>query len=45
MEFYTTKFGFTVRHKDVGFAIVVRDEIENIYRSLEMKPGKTKESL
>ena len=28
MEFYTTKLGFTVRHHDEGFCIVVRDEIE-----------------
>jgi predicted lactoylglutathione lyase len=28
MEFYTTKFGFTVRHHDSSFAIVVRDEVE-----------------
>jgi predicted lactoylglutathione lyase len=28
MEFYTTKLGFTVRHYDDGFAIVVRDEVE-----------------
>ncbi|MEJ7678329.1 MAG: VOC family protein [Segetibacter sp.] len=28
MDFYTTKLGFTVRHHDEGFAIVVRDEVE-----------------
>jgi predicted lactoylglutathione lyase len=28
MEFYTTKLGFTVRHHDESFCIVVRDEIE-----------------
>ncbi len=28
MEFYTTKLGFTVRHHDEGFAIVVRNEVE-----------------
>lgn len=28
MEFYTTRLGFTVRHHDGGFAIVVRDEVE-----------------
>ena len=28
IEFYTTKLGFTVRHHDEGFCIVVRDEIE-----------------
>ena len=28
MEFYSMKLGFQVRHFDVGFAIVVRDEVE-----------------
>jgi len=28
MEFYTNKLGFTVRHHDDGFAMVVRDEVE-----------------
>ncbi|MBI1342461.1 MAG: bleomycin resistance family protein [Terrimonas sp.] len=28
MEFYTARLGFTVRHHDEGFAIVVRDEVE-----------------
>ncbi|MDF2188653.1 VOC family protein [Paraflavitalea sp. CAU 1676] len=28
MEFYTAKQGFTVRHHDDGFCIVVRDDIE-----------------
>ena len=28
MEFYMTKFGFTVRHHDTGFCIVVRNEVE-----------------
>lgn len=28
MEFYTTKLGFTVRHHDDGFCIVVRDDVE-----------------
>ena len=28
IEFYTTKLGFTVRHHDEGFAIVLRDEVE-----------------
>lgn len=28
MNFYTTKLGFTVRHHDDGFAIVVRGEVE-----------------
>ncbi len=28
IDFYTTKLGFTVRHYDEGFCIVVRDEVE-----------------
>ena len=28
MDFYTSKLGFTVRHHDDGFVIVVRDDIE-----------------
>ena len=28
MEFYTNKLGFTVRHHDDGFCIVVRDDVE-----------------
>ena len=28
MEFYTTRLGFTVRHQEDGFCIVVRDEVE-----------------
>lgn len=28
IEFYTVKLGFTVRHYDDGFCIMVRDEIE-----------------
>jgi catechol 2,3-dioxygenase-like lactoylglutathione lyase family enzyme len=28
MQFYATKLGFTVRHHDEGFCIVVRDDVE-----------------
>lgn len=28
MEFYKTRLGFTVRHHDEGFCIVVRDQVE-----------------
>jgi len=28
IQFYTTKFGFTVRHRQDGFCILVRDEVE-----------------
>lgn len=28
IDFYSNKFGFTVRHHDEGFAIIVRDEVE-----------------
>jgi len=28
IEFYTTRFGFTLRHHEGGFAIVVRDDVE-----------------
>jgi catechol 2,3-dioxygenase-like lactoylglutathione lyase family enzyme len=28
MEFYAAKLGFTVRHHEGGFAIMVRDEVE-----------------
>jgi len=28
IEFYTTRFGFTLRHYEVGFAIVIRDDVE-----------------
>jgi hypothetical protein len=27
-EFYTNKFGFTARHQEEGFAILIRDEVE-----------------
>lgn len=40
MEFYTTKFGFTVRYHDGGFCILVRDEVEIIYGSQAMKAEK-----
>jgi len=46
MEFYTTKLGFTVRHHDDGFCIVVRDAIEiHLWKSDYESWKKAKEYL